>query len=299
MKLRTRLRFHNLPMPNAAGDLAGEQGGGAGGGGGGGGAAWYGELPATNDDEKGFKTYVEGKGFKTPLDALKSYRELEGKVGNALTPWKEGEDPTQWPGWSKLGRPEKPEGYQVKRPTLPEGMTYNEAEEKAYLEHAHKIGTPQHIVQQNIDFLSSQRAAEFTKLKELETQETQALDKLYGEWNVPKGADGKWQTANHPQLVNAQRAYKAFGMDGEIAADVENFIGGARMMKLFAAIGAHPSIKEGGLVTGEVSANTSKESAMARIKELDDKYRKTELTKEEKAERSRLFAIAYPSQAQA
>jgi hypothetical protein len=40
-------------------------------------APWYGALPETNDDEKGFKQWVENKKFSDPIVALKAQRDLE------------------------------------------------------------------------------------------------------------------------------------------------------------------------------------------------------------------------------
>lgn len=42
--------------------------------------------------------------------------------------------------YNKLGRPEAVEGYDIKRPDIPEGSKYDEGLEKSFLEAAHKIG---------------------------------------------------------------------------------------------------------------------------------------------------------------
>lgn len=42
--------------------------------------------------------------------------------------------------YAKLGRPEAPDGYELKKPDLPEGFPYQEEMEKGYKETAHKLG---------------------------------------------------------------------------------------------------------------------------------------------------------------
>lgn len=42
--------------------------------------------------------------------------------------------------YTKLGRPEAIDGYDVKRPDMPEGAKYDEGLEKSFLEAAHKVG---------------------------------------------------------------------------------------------------------------------------------------------------------------
>src|SRR5690349_14787907 len=75
------------------------------------------------------RAFVEAKQWGSLGDALKSHRELEAHVGKALVP--PGKDATadDWSKfYAKLGRPEKPEGYELKvaRDTLPENFPYDE-----------------------------------------------------------------------------------------------------------------------------------------------------------------------------
>lgn len=294
MNFRTRLRFHSLPMPDTAADVLN-----SGGGGGGDPPAtpWYATDPewAEASKDADLKGWVEKANPKSPIALLKSQRELEGKLGGSVAPWKEGEDPTKWPGWEKLGVPKDAAGYKISRLQMPEGLTWDEGAEKAAIDLAVKMRAPPHLVQAFVEHQAQQRIADHTKLAELTKKEKEALDGVYTEWGVPKGADGKFTTANHPKVIDAQRALKAFGVEGDVVEALEGFVGGGKMMKLLSAIGAHPAIKEGKLVTGEQNNSTSKDQALAKISELDAKYQKEGLTKEEKAQRSQMFALAYPN----
>lgn len=247
---------------------------------------WYGALPDSSDEEKGFKAWVEKTNPKDAVTLLKTHRQLEGLVGNSIRLPKEGEDPTKWDGWQKLGVPKEAKDYKVTRPAMPDGLKYDEAAEAAYLAHAHKVGTPPHIVQQNIDFISQQRIKEFTELKEHRGREEKALGDLYTTWGAEKDA----------KVAAAQRAMKHFGLTEEVTAAIEGLTGGAALMKGLATIGAQ--LKEGKVVDGEVVSVASKQAALAEIKQLDDKYIKDgKLSKEDRARRSELFKVAYPSQA--
>lgn len=80
------------------------------------------------------------KDVKDIASLAKGYVSAQKLIGSKIGIPQEG-DETAWNDlYGKLGRPEAPDKYQVKRPEIPEGMTYNEAMEKQFLPVAHKAG---------------------------------------------------------------------------------------------------------------------------------------------------------------
>jgi hypothetical protein len=74
------------------------------------------------------RTLVEQKGWKDANAAMKSYRELVSKLGEkTLAPPAEDAGQDEWDGfYAKMGRPEKPDGYQFNMPEgVPEDMPYD------------------------------------------------------------------------------------------------------------------------------------------------------------------------------
>ena len=97
--------------------------------------AWAAQL---SDDLKGNETLTR---FQSISDLGKAFLDADGKLKNAVTLPREGaSDQEQAEFFSKLGRPESPDKYQLERPKLPEGMQYNEDKEKKYRSAAHGAG---------------------------------------------------------------------------------------------------------------------------------------------------------------
>jgi hypothetical protein len=86
-------------------------------------SSWVGLLSDADN-----RSLVEKKGWKNPDDPLKSYRELESRMGSALTVPAPDAKPEAWDSfYAKVGRPEKPDGYEYKRPEgLPENVPYDD-----------------------------------------------------------------------------------------------------------------------------------------------------------------------------
>lgn len=258
--------------------------------------AWFEADPdwAEASKDADLAGWVKKANPKSAVALLKSQRELESKLGGAIQPWKDGEDPTQWNGWEKLGAPKDAAGYQIKKPEMPAGMTWDEEGAKAYLEHAAKVRMPQHIAQANLDFFAARQAKEAADLKAAQDAETQNLHATYKEWGVAQDKDGNWLTADNEKVQLAQRAFRAMGMSGELVKEIEGFVGGGRIMKFLADAGQ--LYREGKLHEGVIGGTVGKDAALARIKELDAVFMKNgAFTKEEKAERNKLYEIAYPA----
>ncbi len=125
--------------PNAGGDPAGN-GGDPAGDGGQDTKTWRDELITSEDlrNDPGLKDYKDIDGL------VKSHVSLQKMMGNSFKRPEEGADQSEWDTfYNKLGRPEKPEDYQYERPTLPEGVSYDEAGESEFLRLAHAEGFTQ------------------------------------------------------------------------------------------------------------------------------------------------------------
>ena len=92
---------------------------------------------------KALKTFEK---FKDVESLAKSYVEAEKTVSRTLNAKgvlvpEHNAPPEKWDAYYKaLGRPDKPEDYGLAKPELPEGMTYDEAKTKKFMEVAHKEG---------------------------------------------------------------------------------------------------------------------------------------------------------------
>jgi hypothetical protein len=103
---------------------------------------WIAQLP---DDLKGNETFT---GFKTigelakaHLDNTGKVTELEGKVANSIPKLSENAtDEDKAAFRAALGVPESPDKYEFERPTMPDGIPYNEPLEQWFRNEAHKAG---------------------------------------------------------------------------------------------------------------------------------------------------------------
>lgn len=230
------------------------------------------------------KGWAEKAGLKDAESAAKQLRDAQKLIGtsaNKVDLPKPDEDITQAEIWDKLDVPKEAKGYEgkFKRPEMPEGLTYDEGLEKQYLEHAAKVRTPPHIVQQNIDFFAQQRVAEFNSLKEHQTKEAGELQTLFKEWGADKDTN----------IEFARRGAKFLGLTTEEAGAIEKgLIGGPLLMKALLKFGK--ASREGASVDGDASPVIGKEALKNDLAKLNDRIAKGEtLSKEELAKRSALY----------
>jgi len=92
--------------------------------------AWMAQLPGDLKDSESLTK------FKNLGDLGKAYSELEGKLGSSLSiPGEEASDEERSEFYSKLGRPETPDGYNVKFP-----QSFSEESVKGYKDAAFGLG---------------------------------------------------------------------------------------------------------------------------------------------------------------
>ncbi len=150
-------------------------------------SALYGTLSPENKEI--FERKGWGKAGKDggPVDinaVFESYRGVEKLVGTDKIPAPRLDDPEQlnnWEGWKKLGVPDKPEDYKIKRAEMPKGadgqpIPYDEGLEKVFLTAAHKAKVPAATIQAMYDELIAARVSEVTGLGQQFAQQKQETE---------------------------------------------------------------------------------------------------------------------------
>lgn len=242
---------------------------------------WYGEIK-----DPDLKTWAEKNNPKDAESTLKQLRDAQKLIGdgNRVSLPKDGDDITQHEIWDKLNVPKEAKGYEgkIKRPEMPEGLTYDEALEKQYLDHAAKVRTPPHIVQQNIDFIAQQRIAEFNALKEHQTKEAAELQGLLKEWGADKEVN----------LELTRRGAKYLGWsDAEVKA-IESVQGGRDVLTALYKLGKN--VREGSAFDGDSSPVVGKEAAKAELARINERVGRGEvLTAEDNAKRTQLYKMVH------
>lgn len=156
------------------------------------------------------RALVEAKQWATPDDAVKSYRELETHASKGLR--MPGEDATaeDWNAfYSKLGRPEKPEGYELKlnTETVPTDFPYDEASAVEFRNWAHEAGLTPKQAQTLHDKFVGQQAGQLGTMREVAAKrEGDAHRDIVREWGDP-------ETPSYKQNVElAGRAIAQLGL---------------------------------------------------------------------------------------
>lgn len=164
----------------------GADGSGSGGGNGADGV-WNGLVK----DPENLKT-VQSKGWSSPEDAIKSYRELEAtKSKEALKLPGEDAKPEDWDAFYKaVGRPEEPTGYEFKvSKEVPENFPYDDKAADSFKDAAHKAGLRPEQAQSLHDWFVNSLTGPWTQsVKDTATKIEQAHDTIVKEWGDPQGA---------------------------------------------------------------------------------------------------------------
>lgn len=163
--------------------------------------------------------------------ALESYRNLEKLVGapaDQLVRLPKADDKAGWEGvWTKLGRPEKAEGYEL---PVPQGQDPEFSKTAAQWFHANGIpkGAAQAITTQWNDYVASE-----IKRMDAEAQTKSAADLA--------ALKGEWGTSYAQREEYGRRALRQFGtaagLDDKDLGSLEGALGTTKMLKLFAGLG--------------------------------------------------------------
>lgn len=227
---------------------------GAGGAGDGGAGEWYAGI-----SDEGLRGYVQTKGFKDPAALAGAYQNLEKLVGvpqDRLLKLPDKPDAPEWDSiYNRLGRPDKPEGYELK-------FDGDDALAKRMSAAMHKAGIPKgaaaalneewngyvtELIQQNETAQKERDAAELTALK------------------------GKWGAKYDENVELGRRAGREFGLSEQEFQSISASLGSGKTLELFQRIGsklgeAAPFNPAGG--GGSSGFGMTPEGAKARIQAL-------------------------------
>lgn len=216
--------------------------------------SWYQEFP---DEVRGL---VETKGWKSPVDAIQSYTNLEkflgaDKAGRGLVLPKEDAGADEWGQvYDRLGRPQSPEDYKL---PLPENANPEFAQEAAGK--FHELGLTAKQAQELTEWFNGKSEGALSQQdNELAENAEQQMSELQQEW-------GKEFDAN---IESGRRAARQFGVGEEMLTKMENALGTKDMLKFFANVGkgvGEDAFVEGG---GSGKFGMSPEAARVQINRL-------------------------------
>ena len=220
---------------------------------------WWGVIP-----EGPARQHIEAKQYANPAElALANYNLTRLQTGDPNVVSLPGKDatPEQWNDfYTKIGRPETPDGYELK---FGDGVKTDDNMVKFGKELFHELGVPASKAQAAADkwnaFVAEQ---EGQMIAAAQQQNTAELDALSSKW----GADLEKNKAA------GQRAVQALGLSNETIQRIEDSIGSAPVVELLAMIGRKSD--EGGFTSGgsqfdpNSPATMNREQATVRIAEL-------------------------------
>ncbi len=215
-------------MSEATAALTGDNGGTGAGAAGSAGAA--GTQPnawnAGFDEET--SAYVQNKGWQSPADILSSYRNLEKFAGGSKNliemPGMDADETALNNFFNKLGRPEAPDKYGLKAPegADPELVNWFKA-------NAHKAG-----------LTDKQAASLFDAWNGMSGERMQAMQQQMREQSEREITELKkeWGQGYDSQIDAGRRAAAALGYDEAKLGAIEDKLGTAEMLRLFATLGS-------------------------------------------------------------
>lgn len=176
----------------------------------GGGETWAAGLQVEEN-----RALVEAKQWGSIDDALKSYRELQTHASKALQLPGENATAEDWDKfYSKLGRPEKAEGYELKlnAEAIPQDFPYDEKSAIEFRNWAHEAGlTPRQAQMLHDKFVGYQSEAFVAAKEAAAKREADTHRELVSEWGDP-------DTASYKQNVELMsRAVSQLGLKSALA----------------------------------------------------------------------------------
>lgn len=182
---------------------------------------WYAGIP-----DEGLRGYVQTKGFKDPAALAGAYQNLEKLVGvpqERLLKLPEKADDPAWDGvYNRLGRPEKPDGYELK-------FDGDDALAKRMAAAMHKAGVPK----QAAGVLNEEWNAYVTELIEADTRAQEQRDKVEID-----GLKAKWGGDYEKNVELGRRAGREFGLSEDEFKAVSASLGPGKTLELFSKIGS-------------------------------------------------------------
>jgi len=217
-------------------------------------APWYGEV---SEDQAAF---IENKGWKSPVDAVTSYQNLEKFAGGSKNlvalPGDDATDEDISSFYAKLGRPDAPENYSLQ---MPDGGDENLFEWFRGTAHANGLTDKQ----------ASEMFNAYQEMAEGRMTEMQDNLRAQGEQAI-KDLKKEWGNAYDSQLNAGKKAVAALGYEEQELTAMEEKLGTADMLKLFAKIGdrmGEDSFEDGNS-TGDTFGGMTPAAAQAELSNL-------------------------------
>ena len=219
-------------------------------------AMWY---DTASDEDKG---YIQNKGWDDPLKAVEGYKNLEKFQGvppeQLLKLPKDGEPMDDI--YNRLGRPETAKEYAFE---LPDGGAMDTGRLEMYKDAAHAAGISQAqfeaLAKADVDYWGGQSVTNQTAIDQKQTAELDGLKQEWGTAFDERAELGRRFIRNNmPEGVDK----------GETLTAIENAVGTATMLKMFANSGSTLSEDKIPSGDGDRPFGYSREQAISDKKEL-------------------------------
>jgi hypothetical protein len=219
-------------------------------------AAGTDQSPWNGLQDAGARSWVEKKGYKSVDDLAKAAHSLEGRLGGALNVPAGDAPAEEWEKfYAKAGRPEKPDGYELKRPEgLPEQLPYDEALAGEFKAWAHGAGLNGRQAQVLHDAFAKAQA---TRLEQQVAGLSKAVEETHSalvkEWGPQDSAGFKTKIEMANRALKRLGVLESFQRSGIILQD--GALTDPALAKAFAAVGekmfAEDKLDDGGAPGGD------------------------------------------------
>ena len=215
---------------------------------------WAAALPETE------RSVVVAKGWRDVADVVTSYRGLEtllgaDKAGRAIVKPKEGDEAAREKFFNDLGRPEKPEGYELEK-AVPPGQGPDFANRAA--QQFHKLGLTKEQVAGIAAWYGEEAASQAGAISEEFVQQSKVeVERLQRSW-------GDARAANEESI---SRGARLMGLNKEQIVRFEAAVGTTAMLAALLEVGTR--IREDTLPGGAGGLNNPLGSVAAATAELE------------------------------
>lgn len=220
----------NAGSGNGVGGTGGDGGNAGANGQAGGDAPWYGSV-----QDETLKGYAANKGWKTPQEALESYRNLEKLVGSEKLPMpKDAEDKEGWDRlYKKLGRPDNAAEYNLPVPEGADKAFATEASKKF-----HELGLTATQARAIAEWWNGTASSQQEALKnKAELSFQNDMDYLNQRWGDKKPQYEEISRRAFKNLRVDMQEMTGVTLEDDDLGAIEGAIGTKKMMALFAAAG--------------------------------------------------------------
>ena len=218
-------------------------------------AAGTDNSPWSGLQDAGARSWVETKGYKSVDDLAKAAHSLEGRLGGSVSvPAGDAPDEEWTKFYAKAGRPEKPDGYELKRPEgLPQELPYDESLAGEFKAWAHGAGLNGRQAQALHDSFAKAQA---TRLEQQVAGLSKAVEETHStlvkEWGPQDSAGFKAKIEMANRALKKLGVLESFQKSGIILQD--GALTDPALAKAFAVVGekmfAEDKLDDGGATGG-------------------------------------------------